>query len=358
MNQKIGQSSFGLQQSLAKLTKELGKNRRRIIGMPQAKSTPYVDYYPFKVYFPDPNNANVLESSGFAYGTIFDSSGNPNAIRIDSTQPTNLPVTVNPNTDGWRFVNVRGGYFYYRGQYTVISPVFGFLSEPQYQIYPDPGGIDGPMNGTDWVAPCYPGLEQSWDTQTGVSQSNYIPIGVIKNGCPVIIDGAWDGQSDLNYLIWLDIPPDNPDTGFQLIQIKAVRANTVADFPYVAFPYSIPIAYINKPLGSPSYNLLINQIQFGHVALQYGVGLFDSQNIAAPVNGDTVCGPCVYRGNWSTDPIKSMAFYPGDFVVVNQSINFGGSVGIKTNRQMWMQTIVGFTSDPATDPDWIQIGGL
>jgi hypothetical protein len=334
--------------ALQKIAHELGKNRRRILGMPQPSSS--VDYYPFKVYFPAPSSSNV-----YNYGTIFDSGGNPSVIQINAKVPTNLPATVNPNTDGWRFLNVRGGYFYYRGLYSLIASGDGFLSEPQYFLFPDPGGIDGALQGSDWVAPNFPRLPQSWDAQSGTS----VVYPLFTNGSPIIIDGVWTGETELTYAIYLDVPPENASTGMQTIQIKGLRMDTLSSPPYISFPFKIPIAYVSSgELGVGFNSLVINQVQFGHIALQYGTGLFDFQNIAAPVNGDTICGPACYRGNWTADPITSQAFYPGDFVAINQTLSFGGSVGNKTNRQLWMQTAVGFTSNPATDPDWVQIGGL
>ena len=323
--------------------------------MPQ----PTVDttaYFPFKVYQPDPSNSNGIASGGVTYGTIFDNDGNSSLIAIDATVPTNLPTTVNPGTDGWRFLNVRGGYFYYRGLHSLFPSGSGYLSSEQYHIYPDPGGIDGPTIGSDWIAPNYPAYEQPFDSQSKVSLS--YPF-FSTDVSPIIINGTWDGSTQILFAIWLDVPPENPSSGFGPVQLKCMRFDAgYGTLPTIGFPFKIPIAYVSTGEFTTGYALTINQVQWGHIALQYGSGLYDFSNPGSPSTSDPICGPLIPRGNWSTDTITSQAFYPGDIVIINQTLAFGGSVGNKTNRQIWMMTNTGFTTNPATDPNWVQIGGL
>ena len=354
-NRRVGSNTFGVQMALQKIAHELGKNRRRVLGMPQ----PTVDtaaYFPFKVYQPDPPSSAGIVSAGKTYGTIFDNFGNSSVIAIDATVPTNLPTTVNPGTDGWRFLSVRGGYFYYRGLYSLFPSGSGYLSSEQYHIYPDPGGIDGVTIGSDWVAPNYPALEQPFDSQSKVSLWNTF---FSTDGSPIIINGTWNGSTQILFAIWLDVPPETPSTGFGPVQLKAMRFDAgYGTLPTIGFPFKIPIAYISTGIFNTAYSYTINQIQWGHIALQYGAGLYDYSNPGSPVSTDPICGPLLPRGNWSTDAITSQAFYPGDIVIINQTLNFGGSVGSKTNRQLWMMTQTGFTANPATDPNWVQIAGL
>lgn len=338
--------------ALVSIQQQLNKLKRRQTGYSQQVQ----NGYPFRVY---PSTQNTINQ-----GLIFDASGNSSPIAIDSTIPTNLPITVNPITDAWRFFNVRSGYVNFRPYYSIVTSggsVSGLLGNlvDNYSV------TLNVADGTDNIDPnIFPFLQ--FDSSSVVAQQ----LAPFQDVSPLIINGDYDSNSQIFFFIWIEITPDiDSSSGFSAA-IKAHRwsnaggAFTTQMMPEYS-PFVIPIANISAmPPPAPAHTMFVNQIQFGHIALRYGQGMYDFTHPDTPSHSEDICSPANYRGDWDNDPITDQVFYPGDFVKIKSEIDFSASGGIVitpnkiTSKNLWMQTSLGFTTDPTTDPTWTQISGV
>ena len=347
--------------ALERMQRQINQARRRILGMPQTPATTFTDYYPFKIYLPPgPQYINSTPQ----LGTIFNSPAfkRPSTLIRQCRQisPAHRQRSIH-STDGWRFIAVRSGYVYYRNYFS--STISGGGASIASYNYADATIVE---QGTDWIQPGTGSGLYQFDTQTSVSLANNNFAFPSLSGAPVIMDGVVDLNGQFLYLLYLEIIPDGGTgiggVGGFLASVKGRRISTASGAGYANpimpgfSPYIIPIGVVSV-LGGGSV-IDIDQIQYGHVALQYGGGMFDANNPNTPVSTDFICGPMLYRGIWTGGSISSQIFYPGDVVQVTENINFGGSVGNRTNYTLWMQRNVGFTSDPTTDPSWFQVTGL
>jgi hypothetical protein len=362
--------------TLQKVMRELAKQRRKPLGgfVPQEIPEPF---YPFKIYQPD---ISTLASMGWT----FDINGNPTAINIDATVPTNLPTTINPNTDGWRIWAVREGMVSCRGsQYisfdyqhwlpglsaTTTASDFSFTFEVSE-------GCDGIGIGSNSV-----GTPYDYDPVTDFSLNAPVQV------TPIVLPFNFDSSGLYSIALWLQI--DMVNGGAVLM---GTRYQTLAGATN-AFPQPTDSSYV--PIGSITslgYNFYANggnpesltayQIQFGNVLSRYG--LFQNNLGNTNLDGLLYSATLNYRGDFlNDDGLADNAFYPGDVVKIEQEIdvtataastggitttvtielngNAVGAPGASPNlfvEQLWMMTTTGFTSDPTTDPNWVLISGI
>lgn len=342
---------------------------------------PQVDkenFYPFKIYKPD---FSLLTPQG----NTFDDSGNPVAINIDSTVPTNLPTTVNPKTDGWRIWAVRTG---------MVSLRSYEFAQTDVQFFFPGGSGSAQVNLSDFST--------SFEVSSGCDG---IGIG-FQQGLPYDFDPA-DGTAQAPVSITPIVINADPDEfglyGFALFlkttSVFAPEANTPATlmglsydahfggelvFPTPTDSSFIPIGVISSlgwgfynGQGNPKY-LTAYQIQYGNVINRYGIfeNNFDDEQLNYSANLN-------FRGNWQTDLIVNSCFYPGDLIQYQRELDFTATstvnapgVGTVTTTvvitdpdaeetgaslfvtELYMATVVGFTDDPTFDPNFVKISGV
>ena len=328
-----------------------------ILKQPVPSFTQVPGMHPFRIYKP---NLSALPTTGL----IFDMDGNPSSIAIDSTAPTNLPTTVNPGTDAWRFWAVRNGLVQYRSFYTGVGEtIFDIFDWNAFGGSESTCGTDGitPFQNVDYH-------QFPYDESTTIVLPSGEPY-PHKHGNVLVLNGSFDDVASNGFGLWIKIEPDGDGVTVGISVIGQLLTGGETDI--VASSFIIPIGKIIGDLGYFSDNgtwgdLITQQFLFDHVLNRYPIGMFSN---GKPLITDTLPGASIYRGDWDNDDIQDQIFYGGDFIQVRQEIDFSASSsgGINTtitpnkiySKQLWMMIgEAGFTTDPTTDPDWIQIGGI
>ena len=323
------QSTFNLATQVQQHSVLINKLRRRITSPPLTPTSPPETFFPFKIYQP-----TLAQISQFTNGICFldPSSGAQSSIAIDATRPTNLPVTVNPNTDAWRFFAVRSGIVEIRPNYTLLEMGNGFGSNlPYYSGLGD--WITDPNNwgwryyvssGTDFVSPP---ADYQFDDNSGV-----------MNSPPLVFTGTLNTPEANNFYpwwfaLWIAITPDTSDASLPTVQIAGCCANQNdygANFPALPFPNSnpniIPIGWVNlltsDPLGQEIIidgvdwgTNYINQEIFDHQVNLYPKGNGNNSGFSSALN---LRGSVYYpTTTYSPSDLASQVAYPGDVVVLN-----------------------------------------
>jgi hypothetical protein len=71
-------------------------------------------------------------------------------------------------------------------------------------------------------------------------------------------------------------------------------------------------------------------------------------------------GQLCYRGNWDTDDIQDMVFYPGDVIKKNSTLTFPDKNNVTryfTGYNLYMSSAICFTDDPSSDGSFTRISG-
>jgi hypothetical protein len=335
---------------------------------------PLEKIYPFKVYKTTPPGV-PLDKDGnpklpLPTAITFDATtGVQKVCNIDTTKPTDFsaaPPTVNPTTDAWRFYALRGGYIQIRSYFSVLATYsnnyfVGYLKDYNQLVQPE-NGTDGL---TPWGVPGEP--SDSWDMPRNVSVEG-------AGGDILVIPSNSTDASDLDssgyimFSLWLEINPDIDSSDEVTVKVKGNRWD-LQDFtnypapPFQDSPNIIPIAVIKSQFANPSdggtdaYNLIIDQIQSGHVINRYMPGMYNL-NGGTPTPTAVVPSAMVSRGNWDIDDIKDQVFYPGDVITINFEQPVIGVAGTKIdNLDQWMCEAICFTTDPTNDINFINVGG-
>ncbi len=330
---------------------------------------------PFAIYKinPPPDGTNT---------TTFDSTGAQVAITVDSNVPTDfsaIPPTVNPVTDAWRFYQVRSGYVQVRPYFSLIGSLGGFYSgyfkdySALLRVYDVCDGITpegypfGSLNG------------KPWDTSDKT-------LGVGSVLSPLVIPSLAGDDTDLDFdgnvlfSFWLTITPDSGPSDDVAITLNGWRWSYSAIGSYVNSPFPgaspnvIPIGVIksqqanfDSPTSPNPYDLVIDQIQSGHVINRYPPGMLGNSGPFGPTPNtptnppsatDDIAGPMIYRGNWQNDvTIQDSAFYPGDFVSYTITGRVIPPAYTVTETFLLMCTAVAFTTDPLSDSNFIVLNG-
>ena len=388
-----------LANAVSQTNRQVQLQGRRILGMAPQNVSPTPEYYPFKIYKPD-------LSLILTQGTTFDDDGNPILIQIDYTVPTNLPTTINPNTDGWRIWAMREGLVSSRATYGVqnIVPGSTFLAVgPDFSNMYEPTGAGGAGEGDmgfdflglDRIGIASNGYGTPFDYDPSKNPqfdgtSLPAPLAI----WPFIIPGDADSSGLYSFALWIksDLTArGNPtdEFGAQLMgkryeTLGADDANT--PFPEITDNTTIPIGFLSSlgvnyavtiftdPTALTAYN-----IQKGDFIAKYGS--WKNNTIAHPTTTQLhLSGTLNYRGDFLHDlNLQDSIFYPGDVVKIESviTVSANSSGGISTSititdsdvgstnsagkiysENLWMQTVVAFTSDPTTDPNWVKISGL
>jgi len=332
---------------------------------------------PFSIYKIDP------PADGTASIT-FDSTGAQVAITVDSNVPTDfsaIPPTVNPRTDAWRFYQVRSGYVQVRPYFSLIGSLGGFYSgyfkdySDLYRVYDVCDGITpegfppGNTNG------------KPWDTEAktlGAGASNLFSPLVIPSLAGDDTDLDFDGN--ILFSFWLTIIPDTSSSDNITITLNGWRWSYSAIGSYVnspfpgASPNMIPIGVIksqqanfDSPTSPNPYDLIIDQIQSGHVINRYTPGMLGVSGPFGPTPEtptnppnptDSVIGPTIYRGHWQDDvSIQDSVFYPGDLVAYKVTGRVIPPAYTVTETFLLLCTNVAFTTDPLFDTTFIVLNG-
>ena len=368
--------------AIQKLSSEVSKQRRRIVGgfIPQKPNPPPL--FPFAVYKCSPP-AVPLNPDGtpilpLPQATTFDSTGRQVVCNLDTTNPTNfaaVPPTVNPLTDVWRFYAVRNGYVQTRPYFSVIS--MGQLNNSfsynkdytyLYQVY---DGTDG-INPFGFSSAFYEWNDPITTPETPLGFLVIPSIGAGGNGQPAPDFGAGgldlDFDGNILFSLWLEITPD-PADGSSFIQIKVNGWRWSLDIGgfYLNNPFPsdspniIPIAVIKSGNASFStvspdpYDLVVDQIQSGHVINRYLPGMYNpgasfGNGGGVPTPTSIVPGPLIFRGDWDMDDIQSQVFYPGDFV--KQTPTNAQNPQLNGLTCLFSCNAVTFSNDPSNDPNF------
>lgn len=390
-NDTIKDQNNAVTLALTSMQQQLNKLKRRQVGYsPQQNEV----FYPFKIYQP-PQSA--FPATGIIQGTIFDTNANPSPINIDSSKPTNFgssPPTVNPTTDYWRLWLVRNGQTEIRPFYSSIDSGFtGFDGNGSANNFASQREV---FFGTDTITPfraapynapigklpkSEPGTYDSTNDDSGVGNGVFYTNGETDNSYPdqylysgvIVVDGTFDGLSEIFYSLWIEITPDTDDSQIPLARIKGFRFTNDPDIGYSTdvlptfSPFIIPVGQILN-FASTSNPSVVQGLN-SHCFNRWSSSMFCSNTNGAPPTQTqlytaNVCGALNYRGDWQNNlVIQDQVFYPGDFVTFGSSGNVlmsGDSVivgGTSTTILRLMATVVGFTSDPSTDPNFISLDG-
>lgn len=277
------------------------------INFPNRAADPQ-KFHPFKIY--QPNKSSLPPT-----GLIFDSSGNPSSIAIDQTVPTNLPTTVNPKTDWWRFWAVRNGIVEYRQIYETILQFDINQNWPvtnNFAVQIDIANFnrDNGCGGTDGACPFFgniyieTGLEYDDPTTSIQGQSEADGFSSV-----LIIDGDVDSNGIIDFFIYINIyqPPTPGDYNITI----AGQRNYSNSPLQIRSPNIIPVGFVfSNALSEVSaaenpYNMIVEQILFGHAVNRYTPGAL------------------INRGDWTADSLSGQYFYPND-IVTNGSFSSGG----------------------------------
>lgn len=329
-----------------------------------ASQSPAVPMFPFKIYKPDLSTiANV--------GTIFDIFGNPSDIAINSTVPTNLPLTVNPTTDAWRIWAVREGLVSARSYlFTCFDQQFvlpGFLFKTTNSDF----STLLEVKGCDKIGIGQPvGVPYDFD----VLSSNLVKVK------PIILPFNFDFSGLYSIVLWIQVDMENITATLMGTRYQTLSGYQSA-FPNPTDSSFIPVGMITslginfyKSAGDPKAVTGFN-IQIGDLLSRYGS--FQNNNGNSLADDLIFSATTNYRGDFLNDNrLADLVFYPGDIVKVEGEIDLTAtsSGGILTtvtatipatasshklfSQNLWMMTSVGFTTDPTTDPDWVKISGL
>jgi hypothetical protein len=307
--------------AIEKLQREIGRLRHRQPGYLIPSPT---GPYPFKIY--QTSLSDYQNQSGTPnIGTIFDSSGTPTAINIDSTVPTNFgssPPTVNPNTDYWRLWMVRSGFCEIRPYYSSIVSLLGETFEAIQSINGDFALQQFVTIGTDQTSPF------STDLNSGV-----------PNGGTLVINGGPDPLNNgIGFGIWIEILPDTSYMEYPVVSVKGARFSDEQDDVWMPAnqpgytPFVIPIGVVisSGGLDNPSnpQNVIPVQLIFDSPVNRFGNGMTPAlvessgqNNVGGPpiqsaLYTTPAFGPLQYRGDWNLNNsvLQHQIFYPGDLL--------------------------------------------
>lgn len=358
-------------------TNQIAELTRQIMRMRLRKQTDPDDpveipRYPFQIYPCD------IPATGATNCLTFDPvTFEPISCVINSEVSTDFaanPPTINPDTDSWRFYALRGGYIQVRPYYTVISPgqqnnIFNYNKDCAH-LFRFTNESNGDMSPTDGIDPNLQARESNqWDSPSG-NRGNVLVIPSLNVNASDL-----DGDGNILFALWIEIVPDTSNTENIVAELRGGRwsldpiGGLYIRNPFPSFSSSvIPIAIVKSKQSdftstSPApYDLLVDQIQFGHIIDRYPSGMFNVTG-GTPAAGVLIPGPMIQRGDWDMDDIKDQVFYPGDCIIatissavqLSATIDEGDSVddrttSIVTKRGIFTPKIITLTSDPATDP--------
>jgi hypothetical protein len=339
--------------------------------IPSTSFTQVPGMHPFRIYKPNLSSLMPNVYSQQPTGVIFDSSGNPSSIAIDFTTPTNLPVTVNPTTDGWRFYAIRNGIVEVRPFYgsTFENPDDSSDFSGTRGMNNYAGGMDIFLKVNGMVDPpdffCTDGITPSITNPIFSDPPSFLDYddsttsifvgftGVYKSGQVLVYTGTGGDFCP----IWIQILFDG---------IPVIRMAQGGDFPDSS-PLVIPLGIIwPEPPGVDAKESVV-QILSGHIIGRWQPGMYSD---GEPSDDAPLPGALTWRGNWQMDDITDQMFYPGDVISAtsagsttvskNYTISGGGGGNVTVNLNylttgLYMMTGIGFTSDPTTDPNFISI---
>jgi len=311
----------------------------RILDILKQTTPPFTQVpgmFPFRIYKPNP-----LPPDGTAV-TTFDSNGAQVAAvvsRLVATDFTASTPTINPNTDAWRFWNVRTGL-------VEVRPYFSVAPDLWYSNWTNYSEVLDVWLGTDDVEPTgEPSM--AFDDPTTVAQSG---------GTTLIIPGTPASGEGIEFSLWIQIVPDVDEYDVPTISImgKTFFANGIYSDPFPDnSPFVIPIGFIFTtfygiiPIADVT-DLTVSQLTFNHIVNRWAIGMF----------GDGGIGALSYRGDWDVDDIQDMVFYPGDVIRKYVTVNAGGNATYYfPARNLYMSNAVCFTDDPTTDGNFTWIAG-
>lgn len=340
-------------------------------------------FYPFRIYKP---KKEWLATSGWT----FQSYGAPVAIAINPNVPTNLPHTINPNTDMWRIWAVRTGLIgANRGTYFVsFDEEFFFPGLPMSVEGQDFSVITEVGDGCDRF-----GVSSQTGTPYDANPDDYPDEKVVPIVLPSNFGQPITNFTPLNGLaISVLVPQDgSPITLWGVVFNNLTQYNNVFS-PPASGDRLFPIGVIDA-LGYDWYHHASGDnaeptaynLQFGNITNLFGVF---QNNQGNSFSTDLILSLTKnYRGDFLNDPIQFLAFYPGDCVKIQSQIDLSassistvhapgtGTVTTDTSisatdaetsesgsslfvQNIYMMTAIGFTSDPTTDPNWVKISGI
>jgi len=363
-------------QAMQKTIAQISKQRRKPLG--GSKSISLQDaMYPFRIYKPQIANLDLL-----AGGITFDAEDSLVACTISSASATRLPpasgpYNINPSTDSWRIWAVRSGFVSNRRVDTYVFDAQEWLPGSNGQTQMSDMSMSLEVDGCDQVGE-YSGQGVNFD----ITEEDAANLGQLIT--PVILPGtpAASPFPDYSFALWIQIDAYNNTAKLMGRQYNGFTGETVAFPPNPDDSTYIPVGalssigavgdYQNQPLNLTPYN-----IQVGHAIERYGSYVNDLDATSTYLDLNV---PLNFRGNWSTDPITTLMFYPGDCVIVQQELDFTASGGIDititdplttdSNSKLFVQNLWccmaywqsidgggSGESSPDIDPDWFLISG-
>ena len=352
---QMAKSNDAMAQNLQKTVREISKQRRKPLGGFVPQDNPQT-FYPFKIYKPD---QSWLATTGWT----FNASGIPISIAINPNIPTNLPTTINPNTDMWRIWAVREGLCGVRSNSSVSF---------SYQFWLP--GFQGTTIGADFsvMLECASGGCDG----IGVGGNTFgLPYDFNPNDYPVqkivplVLPATFTGTGYQGLALSIE-------TGEDATRLRGKVFNEFTDYTTVfntegsfggvpGYPSAlVPIGVISTlgigfytPTAGNLKNLTAFNLQFGHIQNRYGMYQSNAANHNHAAGALAYFTTQNFRGNFLTDyGMSSAVYYPGDTVVVQKTLTIGGTPYYFQN--LWLMTNIGFTSDPTTDPNWTLASGI
>lgn len=328
--------------AIQKLTREVAKMRRRIVGCSSSAGPDVNFFHPFKIY----------------------------NVPTEFCPPIDVPNNYNPITDSWRTFRVRAGIVGFRSTNETYQPdggnaYYAGLSGPEFYFSAShPVGL-GLLSGTDGASrydPLYTGRNFPYDEDTFDSidletvyldnTGDFTPT--TKTNAVFVLKGDPDDNHAVMASFWIEItdvviltPP------VATVKCRMITAQTGDStgrtnqwFPDASSKTIIPIGIICPKEGYFPWNetegkdLYCEQILSGNAVNRY------SQGYQGSVGGSM--GMMAYRGNWDTDTLTNQYFYPGDATMAGNRMYVHNGYGQETSAP---------TGDGTPNWTWLNING-
>ena len=351
--------------AISGILQNLGRLRKRILPGTPTVTIPE-PMHPFKIYQPDlssfSNDPQIYQDQGPKRAIYYGADGLPVLVPIDPTKPTNLPITVNPNTDAWRLWAVRNGMIERRSLYypalttepsNNYAQLINIYDMNQVGFW---GSLLGTncrtrMSGTDGLGGYkYETANDFDDPTTQIAWEG--DVFVLGDNATNLTQGFFFIEIMPEFY---PIPSGTAYLNAGLISVKYVQGiGQPSDSPNI-----IPVGFVD---GNAKYGCFASQYLFDHLVNRYPVGNMFTGDGSAPASRQMIPGGAIYRGCWQTDAdLVNQYFYPGDVIYytpdTTTTITKSG-VSLVLSKSYWLMAtaVVKPAGEPFGDPSFLIIG--